>query len=336
MNSYVKYKDIVLPNLKKNFLTEAEVFTELYANVSSIESYVARPTVGAYPKSVPRELLQKGYYFEDSDDVIFASYDILGREVSLTHKLGLALDIGRFYINDHSHGRQYGYRYGVSLHYDKWIVRLGQNHYDEFSEFVPTIRYTDKYGKHEYQIEYTRQNALFYVFRESVLDQQITTNHFSVSDSISWRNKTSLWANFELNAYSNNDTEITVQYDWKFFYDKMRNIDFSYGFALEGWYDSHSKQIKKLYYSPKFADTTIVRLDTEYRLSKYLNIRAFAGAGYSFYDKYVPYKYGIHLFSNEIDSLLYDMGCLYSNSLRNSSSANYNYIECNFLLGYTW
>lgn len=335
MTSVVRYKDIVLPNLKKDFLTQAEVLSDLNAEVLSIEAYVTHPSMGAYPRSVPRELLQKGYYFEDSDDVIFASYDIFAQQVSLTKRLGLGLDVGTFYIQEQNRPRQQGYRYGVSVYYDKWTLRLGQNTYNDFSEFTPTVRYTDTYGRHEYQFEYTYQNALFYVLRERAVDERIDTHHFSLSDYVTWRDKTSLWSSFEVNSYSNHDTEIVAQYDWKFFYDNVDNTAFSYDLALEGWYDAHSKETDS-FYSPKFADTTVLRVDASYRFSKYMSVRAYAGAGYSFYDKYVPYKYGVNLFSNEVEHLLYDVGCLYSNSLRNSSSTNYNYIECNFSLGYTW
>ena len=331
----MRYKDIVLPNLKKAYKTQAEVLDDLNVDVLSVEAYVANPTIGAYPRNIPKELLQKGYYFEDSDDVVFASYDLFAKQVSLTKKLGLGLDIGTFYIQEKNRPKQRGYRYGVSVHYDKWIVRLGRNSYNDFSEYVPTIRYKDRHGRHGYQFEYTYQNALFYAFREKTLDERIKAHHFNFSDYITWRDKTSLWSNIEVNNYSNNDTEIVAQYDWKFFYDKVDNTAFTYDFAFEGWYDTHSKETTA-YYSPKFADTTVLRADAIYRFSKYMSVRAYAGAGYSFYDKYIPYKYGMHLFSNEIDQLHYDVGCLYSNSLRAASSTNYHYMECDFSLGYTW
>jgi len=324
-----------LPNLKKDFVSEAEVLNELNADVLSIESYLSHPTMGAYPKHVPKEILQKGYYFEDSDDVIFASYDILGRKVSLTNKLGLGLDIGKFYIQEKEKGRINGYKYGVSLYYKHLTLRLGKNKYDDFTEFVPTLKYNDNYKRHEYQLEYTRQNALFYVYRTRALDEKITTDHFSFSDYISWRDKTSLWSGLELNAFSNNDIEFVAQFDWRFFYHKVKDSDFSYDLAIEGWYDTHTKKTDS-YYSPNFADTTLLRVDIEYQFSKYFGMRAIAGAGYSFHDKYVPYKYGMNIFGSATEELLYDIGCLYSNSLRNSDSSNYKYLECNFSLGYSW
>jgi len=335
MIKVMRYKDIVLPNLKKTYKTEAEVLDDLNVEVLSIEAYVAHPTIGAYPRSIPKELLQKGYYFEDSDDVIFASYNLFAKQVSLTSKLSLGLDIGTFYVQEKNRSKRQGYQYGLSVYYDKWTVRLGRNSYNNFNEYVPTVRYKGTYGRHGYQFEYTYQNALFYVFREKTLNDRIKAHHFNLSDYVTWRDKTSLWSNIEVNNYSNNDTEIVTQYDWRFLYHKVAHTALTYDLAFEGWYSTHSKETND-FYSPKFADTTVLRTDLIYRFSKYMSLRAYAGVGYSFYDKYIPYKYGIHIFSNEIDQLHYDVGCLYSNSLRAASNTNYHYMECDFSLGYTW
>jgi len=335
LTNVTKFKDIVLPNLKKILRLESEIFSDSSAEVVSIEDYMRHHIIDAYHDNAPFELLQKGYYFSDSEDIVYASYDVFSSKVLLTHKLGLSFDTGYFHVKEQNNDMLRGYRYGLSLHYDKWTFRIGKNHYNNFSEFTPTLRYISSYKKHEYQIEYTHQNALFYVFRESAISKQIKADHLNISDFVSLANETSLWSSWEINRYSIEDVESTLQYDWKFLFNKTKNIDFSYDLALEGWYDMHSKGTD-YFYSPKFADTTTLRLDANYKFSKYISTRLFAGLGYSFYDKYVPYKYGMQLFSNEVKNLSYNVNCLYSNSIHNVSSSSYNYIECNFSLRYTW
>jgi hypothetical protein len=335
LNKVSKDRDNLLPHKNTHYISEADVMKEVGAKVISIESYLKHPTLGAYPKHVPKNILQKGYYFSDSDDIIFASYDILGRKVTLNRHASLGLDIGKFFIHEKNNIKSNGIRYGLSLYYEHFVFRLRQNKYDNFSEFVPTIQYIGRHKNHNYQVEYTRQNAMFYLYRKSVLDKHIVANHFSLTDYISFKKNRSIWANMAVNAYSNKDTEIIAQFDWRFFYHQIKYSDFSYDIALEGWYDAHSKK-SDLYYSPKFTDSTLIRIDIKYPFSKYIGLKALAGTGYSFYDKYMPYKYGMSVFGNPTKHLSYDVGCLVGSSIRKSSDSQYKYLECNFALGYTW
>jgi hypothetical protein len=331
----VRYKDIVLPNLKKNYITQAEVLNEIYAEVNSIEAYLARPIMGAYPKHVPKSMLAKGYYFEDSDDIIFASYDLVFERVSLSKKIDFGMDAGQFYIQEQNNKRINGWRYGASLYYKHFVFRIGQNYYDDFSEVVPSLAYVNSYKNHSYQFKFIQQNAVFYTYRPSVIDARIKANHFEFSDYVTFRDKTSLWMNLEVNDYSNNDTEVTVQYDWRFYYHKIAHTKFSYDLALEGWYTTHSRETN-LYYSPHFADSTLIRFDPEYIFSKSFGLRGIFGIGYSFSDENTPYKYGMSIFGNPNDTLSYELGCLYNNSVRGLNTATYNYLECDFSLGYSW
>ena len=321
--------------MKKDFLTKAEVLNEIYAEVDSIEAYLDKPIMGAYPKHVPKSLLAKGYYFEDSDDIIFASYNLLFDRVSLNNKIDFGMDVGQFYIQEEEKKRINGWKYGVSLYYKHFILRLGENHYDTFSEFVPGLSYVDTYKNHSYEVEFISQNALFYTYRPKVLDKKIKANHYSFSDYVTFRNKTSVWMSLEINDYSNDDKEVTAQYDWRFFYHRVENSKFSYDLALEGWYTSHTKTTD-LFYSPSFADSTLIRFDPEYKFSNYLGVKGIFGIGYSFRDETTPYKYGMKFFANPTDDILYELGCLYNNSIRALNTTSYNYLECDFSLGYSW
>ena len=226
-------------------------------------------------------------------------------------------------------------RYGATLFYDNFSLRLGMNDYDDFSEFVPTLTYANRYKKHSYNLEYTRQNALFYTYSLVPYEKRIKADHFSASDFVTFENKTDLWANIEINLFSNQDTEVTGQFDWVFYKDTAFTPKFTYALALEGWYASHSKQHSD-FYSPSFTDATLLRFDPQYIFSKYIGVRGRVGLGYSVTDEVMPYKYGVWLFGEPANNLAYEIGCLESNAARLSYGKNYHYRECKASLGYSW
>jgi len=274
------------------------------------------------------------YIFEDSDDITFQSLDLLYKRSKVTQDISLGVDVGIFSIAQYE--KKYsGIRYGGTLFYDNFSVRLGMNDFDDFSEFVPTLMYQDKYKRHSYTLEYTRQNALFYTYSLTPYEKKIVANHFSVSDYIVFNNQTDLWANIELNVFTNSDTEVTGQFDWVFFKDTLWTPKFTYSIALEGWYTSHSKQHGD-FYSPNFADSTMLRFNPQYIFSKYIGIRAKIGLGYSVSDETIPYKYGAWIFGNPINNLHYELGCLESNAARLAIGGNYHYTECKANIGYAW
>lgn len=253
----------------------------------------------------------------------------------MSDKIALGFDIGKFYTQESNENRREGLRYGMSLFYKHFTFRLGKNNFDRFSEWVPSLSYDNQYKRHSYHLEYVYQNALFYTKKPQVINERIKAHHFSFSDYVTFNNKTSLWANVELNKYSNNDKEVTAQFDWNFFHNQVYNSAFTYNVALEGWYTTHTKRTG-LYYSPHFADSTLIRFEPQYVFSKYFTLKGIAGMGYSFSDKTTPYKYGAKIFGTPNDKLLYELGCVYNNSIRSFSNSSYDFFECNFSLGYSW
>ncbi len=279
--------------------------------------------------------LAKGYHFQDSEKITFNSIDLFYTRQQITSEFGIGVDGGSFFIQKQDVAKYSGKRLGASLLWNHFTFRIGINIFDDFNEFVPTVQYESKYRQHNYSLEYTHQNALFYTFALCPYEKRIDVHHFSASDYISFRNNKDLWANLELNNFSNNDTEFTGQFDWRFYYDTLTNKNFSYHLALEGWYTTHSKQTT-CFYSPDFSDTTMLRIDPRYIFSKYLGVKAKAGLGYSFADQAQAYKLGLWFFGTPKENLTYNIGCLYSNATRFSASSSYNYRECDVNLGYTW
>jgi hypothetical protein len=274
------------------------------------------------------------YLFSDSDDITFKSVDLLYKRLQVIDEIALAADIGLFSISQYD--KKYnGIRYGGTIFYKHFSLRLGMNDYDDFSEFVPTLKYQNRYKKHSYSLEYTRQNALFYTYSLAAYEKEIKADHFSVSDYIVFENKTDLWANIEVNLFSNDDREVTGQFDWVFYKNSAFTPKFTYSFALEGWYTSHTKEHSD-FYSPSFTDSTMLRFNPQYLFSKYIGVRAKIGTGYSVVDETIPYKYGAWLFGNPSDNLNYELGCLESNAARLSIGGDYHYMECNAKVGYTW
>lgn len=325
-------------------MDEKSAFDEIYAQVNPVEIFkkFMVATAGEDTLTKLNYLLGKAYYFEDSDGIIFKSLDLsYRRDKVVVDDFDLRVDSGLFSLEhkDVRRGGNFkkysGARYGVTLFYNHFSLRLGLNDYNDFSEFVPTIEYENSYKNHSYLLEYTHQNALFYTYSLAAYEQRITAEHVSLTDYVSFQKSKNLWANLQFNAYSNGDFETTGQFDWRFFYDTLLPSNLSYDTALEGWYTSHTKENRD-FYSPKFYDATLFRVDPQYILSKYIAIRAQIGVGYSIKGEDIPYKYGAWLFGTPISDLSYNLGCLQSNTAKVANESGYTYIECTANLGYKW
>ena len=317
-------------------MSEDETFTRSYVStmpVSMLNKSQISPEAAASVSSL-NYLQGDAYIFEDSDDITFKSLDLFYKRSQVTDHIALGVDSGLFSISQYEKNYS-GIRYGGTIFYDNFSLRLGMNDYDDFSEVVPTLKYQDSYKRHSYSLEYTRQNALFYTYSLVPYEKRIVANHFSISDYVSFEKQRSLWANLEVNLFSNSDTEVTGQFDYIFYKDTFLTPKFTYTLALEGWYTSHSKQHSD-FYSPDFADSTLLRFNPQYIFSKYIAIRGKIGTGYSVVDETVPYKYGAWIFGNPMQNLEYEIGCVRSNAARLSYGGDYHYQECNAHLGYIW
>jgi len=339
------HKDIYLAEtLKKNFENEDSVFNEIYALTGSTDT-LSKSTIASAPRAGNPSLnylLGKGYFFEDSSGVTFRSADVFYRRNQLSENLDMGLDIGVFDIEDtertaenRNAAKYFGYRYGVSLFYNHFALRLGINQYEDFYEIVPTIKYQNNYRRHSYVLEYTRQNALFYTYSVTPYEDRIVDDHFIASDFISLANNNDLWASLALDIFSNNDTAVTGQFDWRFYNDTIFTPKFTYHLALEGWYTSHSRTHTD-FYSPSFSDSTLIRIDPQYQFSRALGVRGKLGIGHSITDETQPYKYGLWVFGDPLDNFSYSAGCLYGNGVKLSLGDSYNYSECELDLGFSW
>ena len=166
-------------------------------------------------------------------------------------------------------------------------------------------------------------------------EKKIIANHFSASDYVNLKNNTNLWMNLQMNMFSNNDTEFTGQFDWRFYQDTLFTQNFTYYLALEGWYTSHSKE-SLCFYSPSFSDSTLLRIDPQYIFSKYFGIKGKLGIGYSVTEETQPFKYGYSIFGNPTENLSYTAGCTHSNAAKLAAGTTYHYTECEVNLGYKW
>lgn len=302
----------------------------------SVEMISNSVETASLEKSLNTALLQ-GYYFEDSDNIRFSSVDLFYKREEFIDNIDVGVDSGFFAIEKKNLKKYEGRRYGATLYADQWSLRLGVNQYSDFSEFVPTLKYQDRYKKHSYLLEFTRQNALFYTYSLCSYENRISTNHFQASDYVNLGNEKDLWASFALDDYDNGDLAFTPQFDYRFYYDTIVAPDLTYHLAVEGWYTSHTKT-NDCFYSPDFYDSTLVRIDPEYHLSKSLRLQSKFGVGYSFYAKSLHYKYGVWLKGTPLQDMDYSFGCLQSNSSRGSfaGSKGYSYVECKAELGYRW
>jgi hypothetical protein len=261
--------------------------------------------------------------------------DLFYKRAQVTDALSFGVDAGLFAFERKNIVKYGGKRYGARLYYDNFSLRLGMNDFDDFSEIVPTLIYENSYRKNNYTLEYTRQNALFYTYSEIPYEKKIKADHFSLTDNISFENSNTLWANINVNFFSNQDREITAQFDYLFYKDTLFSPKFSYGVAVEGWYTAHSKQHQD-FYSPKFSDATLLRVDPKYIFSKYFGLRGKIGGGVSVSDENTPYKYGLWGFGEIVKGMDYAVGCLKSNAARLANGPTYHYTECEAHLGYTW
>jgi len=304
----------------------------IHASTSSINEVLKTQNASAINLN---SLLSKAYYFEDSDGFILKSLDLFYKRVKVTENISVGVDAGIFMFENRDIVEYSGVRYGATLFYGGFSLRLGMNDFEDFSEFVPTLIYQGTYQNHGYTLEYTRQNAIFYAYSIRAYEERIVADHFSLSDYVSFSDNRDLWANITVNMFSNDDREITGQFDWRFFHDTVWSPNFTYHLAIEGWYTTHSKQ-HNIFYSPAFSDATILRVDPQYIFSRAFGVRARFGVGHSFSDETQPYKYGLWVFGEPANNLSYTAGCLHSNAARLSYGPNYNYMECEANLGYSW
>ena len=325
--------------MKKNYISEEKTFEEIYATSGSIGKLMkaqSRPSSsGNFTPSTLNNLHAKAYLFEDSDNIRFTSLDLLYKRSQVTKNIALSADVGMMSIENIKVVKYSGIRYGATLFYNHFSLRLGKNDFDDFSEVVPTLRYDNVYKKHNYSLEYTRQNALFYTYALPTYKKRIKADHFSISDYKSYKDKTDIWANLEANHYSNTDIEVTGQLDWRFLYKTLLVENLQYHVAVEGWYTSHTK-VSNYFYSPSFADSTMLRVDPQYIFSKWFSLRGKVGVGYSIKDESTPYKYALWAYGTPYKNLSYSLGCLFSNAARLSNGPNYHYRECDANLGYSW
>lgn len=285
--------------------------------------------------ATPNYVSLKAYSFEDSDAFYFRTIDFLYKRSRITFDTSVAVDVGVINFGQRNVADYKGMRYGATLFYKKFSLRLGMNKLKDFSQFVPTLKYSDSYKNNFYSLEYTRQNAIFYTYSLKAYKKRIDTNHFGLSDTVNFDNKTQLWVGIDYNNYTNDDNELTGNLNWMFYKESAFTPKFTYSLNLEGWYTSHSKPNKD-FYSPSFADSTLLRVDPQYIFSKEFGVRGAYGIGYSLRDKNIPYKYGLWAFGTPIQNMDYEIGCHYNNAAKITTGGRYNYKECKLNLGYSW
>lgn len=335
-----KYCDIYLAEgLHKDYKKLENVFTVSKAkahHLSYLEKSVKANSVKSMSDELKNYISGNGYYFEDSEGIVFKTLDLFYRRYNLLGDFDFAVDGGLVSLEKKGVRKEDGIRYGVTAFYKHFSLRVGKNVFDDFSEIVPTLKYQNSYKNHSYLLEYTRQNALFYTYTFCPYDKQMKADHFSISDYVSFKDKTNVWANITLNSYGNGDIETVGQFDWRFYYDYFLQKNFTYDLALEGYYVFNTKE-STCFYSPSFSDATLLRIDPNYRFNRYLGLKGMLGAGYSFEYRQFLYKYGLWLYGDPLKNFSYNLGCMQSNSSTSTFSGDgYYYKECKIDLGYRW
>ncbi|UCM99434.1 tetratricopeptide repeat protein [Sulfurimonas sp. SWIR-19] len=334
--SATHHKDIILaPGLRKHFKPRQYTFNDIIAKSQTKDILLKTLIDPSFSPGSQNIARAEWFSFSDSEKVKFQSVDLFYERYFFKNNFGLGVDGGLFSIEQEGRNKYNGKRFGISALYKHFKIRLGMNIYDDFSEFVPLVEYKNKYKKHEYILQYTRQNALFYTYFLSAYEKQIFSDHFSLEDYLAMDNNTSLWAGLAADNYSNGDLAVTAQFEWNFLTGKFLTQKLRYRLYIDGYYTAHTKQ-QNDFYSPVFDDITMIRIDPEYRFSKYLGIRGSMGAGTSMSGNSIPYKYGVWLFGNPVENLSYIVGCLYNNSLRSAANTTYEFTECKANLGYSW
>ena len=338
--SLKRYHDIVLPSaLDKDLNPEDVPFANVYAKPSSVTSASHFLEVfQGIQEAVKLNAIQTSvYYFEDSDKFRRFLVDARFKRAQLYDNLDVGIDAGYFAferigVTNHSNG----VRYGATLYADGWGFRLGANHFENFTEFAPTVTYAGSYKSNTFLFEWTHQNAIFYTDSLAVYEERISTNHFQLSDYLDF-DWGSFWGGLEVNAYSDDNTAVIPQFDFQFFRQEFFDDTFRYTLAAEGWY-MYNTEPSILYYSPESYDSTQLRLDPSLKLYGDVWLLAFAGAGYSSSTESSLYKYGLKVAVLHPDSLQFIAGCQESNNAQTSFgfSPDYSYVECRADLGYAW
>ena len=291
--------------------------------------------LAAYPAKRVNKATPRFYHFDDSDDFKLTTYDLAYTRSDITPRIGLGADIGGIETGDR-YEHHNGVRYGATLYVDNFAARVGINDIADVHEVVPTLQYFGHHKNHDYVLEYTRQNALFYAYSLAPLHKNMKADHFIASDNITFENGQNLWVSGAYNHYENGDHEFIPQFDWTLWQHRTEDTRTLFALDLEGWYTMHSKPDNGDFYSPNFDDATMLDASVNHRFSKELGVRANAGVGYSSQGRNAPYKYGLWLYGELMKELYYAIGCQNSNKLRISSQYDYRYLECEGSMGYQW
>lgn len=275
-----------------------------------------------------------GYVFQDSSHITFASLTASYKRDNIVEDFDLAVDGGYFFIEQQNVKKYEGKSFGVRGNYKNFGLRLGVNRYADSMEFVPSIFYSLRLFDNSFSLEYTKQNALFYTYSLCPYEQSVTASHFSFSDYVDLYKGNDLWANITMNFYSNKDIQGVGQFDWRFFNEYLTR-DFSYHLALEGWYTMHSLE-NSCFYSPKLVDTTLLRIDPVYPVSKNFVLKAKAALGHSFKVQKQQYKVGLWIATTKMTKPSFSFGCQASNVATVTYAPTYGATECTLDLGYTW
>ena len=328
---------VLAPGLEKNLRDENKSFQRIFLDKSSVKDFnktqVREPE---FTNSAGLEAVS----FSDSTGISFNSVDLFYRTVKLSRHFDFGVDIGKFSIEQRNLAKYSGFKYGATMFYDNFFYgnfsfRLGVNEMDGFYEISPRFTYQKKYDNSSLSFKYQRQNALFYTKSLAPHEKRIVADHFSLTHFTTFDNNTTLWANLATNLFSNSDVSHTAQFDWEF-YKPVSDSKFEYLLALSGWYTTHAKQHND-FYSPSFADATLLRVQPSYTFNKWFGIRGRFDVGYAFTDQMVPYKYGLSLYGTPVKNMTYNLNCLHTSSTKRAgNSRSYLTDTCSLNLGYVW
>ena len=279
----------------------------------TVEENITKEEIKKIAPYKPNQLGFIGEYYRDKDGVKLVDYGLFYKR----YPLYIDLKGWRLYkSNDDRVGKYF------TLHYDinRFTLGFELGNYEDTNYIYPYISYNGAINIAYFQSITGKDKKSFCAVDENLISNHLVFSKYSGFQT-DYLELTNFWWSIEF-AKIDTNLEITPQFQYKFYENSYKNIDFYY--YLSGWYQYNSKPTD-CYYSPDLTDSNYIELHPTY---KYLE--GVAKLGYSFIESSFLYSYGA-----KFNNGFLEIGCMRNHSYRDTT-ANYWYDECKLVTKVKW
>jgi len=296
-NVFVKFK---VKTYKDNNLTK---HFKIIKKMKGDKQNIIEKNITSKQNNQKNRIGLKGYFYRDKEKIKLIDYGAYYKNNKIY------FDISKWKLWRNKLKKEGNY---FTFHYNflnNLIAGVEIGSYENNSYFYPYIEYEDWLNIKYFHSVTGKDKKSF-----CGIENNLTTKHLIFSKYKGFDEKmTDFWWSVDFSKIENN-LEITPQFLYLFYNDKITDID--YYLYLSGWYQTNSIK-SNCYYSPSFSDSTYLEFHPTYK-----NLEGIFKVGYSFIGDDFLYGYGFKLNTQYLD-----LECLRNHSYKNSIN-NYWYDEC--------